>query len=65
MRKIDVDKLTNVNVSGVDTRDYPDFVDAYIDYAELDDVPLTDEELDYVNTHHTDFVYDAVRAYIF
>lgn len=37
----------SVEIDGVDPRDYPDFADAYISYAEfIDGTPLSDEELD-------------------
>ena len=40
-------KVVNVEVDGVDTRDYPDYCDAYFSYAEYEDgTKLTDEELD-------------------
>ena len=40
-------RLSNVSVSGIDHRDYPDFCDAFIDYAEDGTGrPLTDAELE-------------------
>lgn len=40
----------SVEVSGVDSRDYPDFVDAYIVYAEWEDgTSLSYDELDDLN----------------
>ena len=37
----------SITVTDVDTNDYPDFVDAYIDYAEfVNGEPLNEEELD-------------------
>jgi hypothetical protein len=40
----------NVQVEDLDTRDAPDFCDAYISYAEHEDgSPLTDAELDKLN----------------
>lgn len=43
----------------VDRRDYPDFCDAFIGYAEFNDgTPLTDEQLDQLN-EHSDIVYEA------
>lgn len=36
----------SIEIDGIDTEDYPDFVDAYITYAEYEDgTPLSDEEL--------------------
>lgn len=38
--------IRSIEIDGIDTEDYPDFVDAYITYAEYEDgTPLTDEEL--------------------
>jgi len=43
-RKVD---LSSIEIDGVDRNDYPDFVDAYITYAEYEDgTPLTDKELE-------------------
>jgi hypothetical protein len=39
-------KVIDIEVDGVDSRDYPDFVDAYFSYACYEDgTKLTDEEL--------------------
>ena len=55
------DSLDNVEVDGIDSRDYPDFCDAFISYAEVRGRPATDRELDYLN-EQSDFVYEqAVR----
>lgn len=44
----------------VDLRDYPDFTDAYVSYAEYEDgTPLTDDELDKLDIHD-DAIYDAL-----
>ena len=38
--------VKNLNISGVDYSDYPDFCDAFFDYAEWENgTPLTDHEL--------------------
>jgi len=52
MRMEDNNKITlkDIVVDGVDSRDYPDFCDAFMTYAErMDGTPLTDEELDVAN----------------
>ena len=44
----------SVEIDGIDTDDYPDFVDAYIAAAEYEDgTPLTDEELEYMTSYRT------------
>ena len=38
------------DVEGINPRDYPDFVDAYIGSGQAQDgTPLTDDELDWIN----------------
>lgn len=61
---VDTSKLTSIDVDGIDARDYPDFCDAYICYAEIDGKPLTEVELDQVNEER-DFVYDCVIDKLF
>ena len=42
--------LASIEVSDVNRRDYPDFCDAYISYAEtVDGVALTEEQLEVLN----------------
>ena len=53
--------LTNIEVEGIDYNDAWDFCDAFIAYAEIDGVPLTDKELDELN-ENSDFVYDQVLS---
>lgn len=41
---------SSIEVDGIDGRDFPDFVDAYVTYARtLDGQPLTDEQLEDIN----------------
>ena len=59
-------QLADVEVDGVDTRDAPDFCDAFICDARWADTgdQLTDAEIDQVNEDR-DLVYDAVNAFIY
>ena len=43
-------KVVDIEVDGVDSRDYPDFCDAHFSYAvyEGSGIELTDEELDQI-----------------
>jgi hypothetical protein len=51
---------TTLVVTGVDTKDYPDLVDAYIESAEYTDgTPLSDQELDQFRDEHPDVVHQA------
>ena len=69
MTKLDYSKVHDIEVDGIDTRDYPDFCDAYIAGAtiELEDGTFrdaTDAELDELN-EDSDFVYAAVENYLY
>lgn len=61
---MDYSKITNVSLDGINTRDYPDFSDAYIESADYDGEPMTDEQLDELNEDY-DFVYQKVLNHIF
>ena len=61
---MDKSKITAIEFEDVDTSDYPDFCDAYISYAELDGIELTEDELIELN-EDTDFVYNKLMLNIF
>jgi len=61
---MDYSKIAEIEIDGVDTSDYPDFVDAYISYAEYDGKPMTGHQLEELN-EDTDFVYDKVLEHMF
>lgn len=43
-------KISSIEIEDLDPRDYPDFSDAYISYAEsVDGVALTEEQLEVLN----------------
>jgi len=56
--------ITNIEVDGIDTRDYPDFCDAYITSADYNGTPMTDEQLEEIN-QDSQFVYDAVIKHLY
>ena len=47
--------ITNVEVDGVDIKDYPDFCDAFISSADYNGEPMTEFQLDQLSD---DFVHD-------
>lgn len=48
---------SSVELEGVDTKDYPDFVDAYVSAANyVSGQPLSDDELENLNTNHAEYV---------
>ena len=55
-------KVIDIEVDGVDSRDYPDFSDAYFSYACYEDgTPLTDDELNKLTEGNGDLLYE--KAY--
>ena len=63
--KIDFKLITNVSVDGIDTSDYPDFVDAFIESADYKGKPMSDEMIDELNSEHLDFVSECVYDSLF
>ena len=61
---MELDTISNIELGGIDTNDYPDFCDAFIESAEYDGVELTDAELDELNCNR-DFVYQCVLNELF
>lgn len=56
----------NIELDGIDHKDYPDYCDAYVISAEhLDGQEFTDQELDYYNENYGDEIYDEVIKQIF
>lgn len=57
-------QIIDPEVDGVDTRDYPDFSDAYLESGYIKENgkvrELTDAEIDYINDTHSDWVHDLV-----
>ena len=61
--KIDYKKIDNIEIDGIDTKDYPDFCDAYISSADYDGKPMTDKQLDELN-EDGDYVYGHIMDYL-
>ena len=62
---MDLTKITNIEIEGIDWKDAHDFVDAFISSADLNGVPMTDKQLDDLNDNHSDFVHDCVLNSIY
>tara|TARA_R110000765_G_scaffold97947_1_gene184127 strand:- start:192 stop:404 length:213 start_codon:yes stop_codon:yes gene_type:complete len=56
---MDYKKIDNIEVDGIDFKDYPDFSNAYIVSADYDGKPMTDEQLDEINDDG-DFQYECI-----
>lgn len=63
--KLELIEVTDID--GIDRKDYPDFCDAFIASAVWKDTGknLTDDELDELNSKHSDFVYNQVIKWVF
>jgi len=55
--------ITNVEFEGIDYSDSPDFCDAYIVSADLDGVPMNEEQLEALN--ESDLRYELLMDYIY
>ncbi len=56
---LDYTRIEDVEVDGIDTRDYPDFCDAFIASATYKGRPMSERELDRLNEDY-DFLYDCI-----
>lgn len=61
---MEYEKISDVEIEGIDTRDYPDFCDAYIVNAFYDGEPMTEEQLEEINEDRS-FVNEAVFNKLF
>ena len=61
---MDYKKIKNIEVEGIDTKDYPDFCDAFISKADYDGKPMTDAQLDELN-QDSSFVYECVESHLY
>ena len=63
--KIDFKLISDVEINGIDTNDYPDFVDAYIVNAYYKGKPMSEEMIEEINDLHFDFVNECVYSELF
>jgi len=61
---MDYKLIDNIEVGGIDYTDAFDFCDAFIENADYDGKPMTDEQLDELNEDR-DFVYECVQNHLF
>lgn len=54
-------KITNVEFGGIDHRDAPDYVDAFIESCEIDGVEATPEQIDDIPD---EIVYELLMEYL-
>jgi len=63
--QLNLSQIENMAFEGVDFSDYPDFVDAFLVSADINGRELTEEEVDYLNDEHYEFVNESVFDSIF
>lgn len=57
--------LSLVELSFSGPFDYPDFCDTTIDYAAYGGRDMTEEEIEYLYSHHDGFIYDEIWNQVF
>ena len=56
----------SLQVDGIDTRDYPDFCDAYFSHGEYEDgEEMSDEALQELTEENSDLLYDKIIEIIY
>lgn len=64
-RKIDLSKIDNMEFDDVDTKDYPDFCDAFILSADMDGKAMSEMELEDLNENYRGFIYEKLIDKLF
>jgi len=62
--RIDTSQVEDIEIDGINPRDYPDFCDAFILEATYKGREMTDEELEALN-EDSDFVYEQVMEHLY
>lgn len=60
--KLDLNQIDNIEFEDVNTRDAPDFCDAYISEADCRGIPMTHKQLEQLDS---DFVHEALMDYLY
>mgnify|MGYP003634080407 FL=1 len=60
-KTIDMDykKIDNIEIDGIDTKDYPDFSNAFIISADYDGKPMNDAQIEQIN-NDGQFQYECI-----
>ena len=62
--KLDYKLITDVEVDGIDTKDFPDFCDAFISSATYDGREMSEAELEALNEDSL-FVHESAFDWVF
>ena len=65
MKQIKVQYIQDVEVDGIDYRDYPDFCDAFLVSATYQGRELTEDELEHVQNSNPDWFYEQIEKAIY
>jgi hypothetical protein len=60
MPEFNIDLLDDIEIDGIDMRDYPDFCDAFLVGASYKGRELTEDELEHVQESNPEWFYDQV-----
>lgn len=63
--KLDLNQIDNIELDGIDTKDHPDYSDAYITSADYKGREMTSEELDLLNDNAREFIHEKVLNHLF
>ena len=62
---LDLSEVDNMDFDNIEHNDYPDYCDAYCSSADYKGVPMTEEQLEILNTEYSDFVYEELLKFLF
>jgi hypothetical protein len=63
MTKFNIKLIDNVTLGDINHWDYPEYCDAFVDSADYNGKPMTDEELDELN-EDAELVYELLWDYL-
>ena len=58
-----IEEIDSLEIDGVDTKDYPDFCDAFFSYGEFNGRELTDDELDQLSDDYPEVLNEMAFEY--
>ena len=62
---MDLSKVDDLEFDGIDSKDHPDYSDAYICRGCYDGKEMTEEQIEDLNYNEREFVYEALMNYLF
>jgi len=62
IKDFDFKKLEDIEIDGINPKDYPDFCDAFIESASYEGRKLTEEELIWIEDNYPDECYEVISG---